>query len=371
MLMRFPVIAVLFFWPAHSFAQNLLLNGDFEEENICTEYKVNCAPEAWICNSDGFSNYFKDRNRAHSGEHFMAIEAGFTRKPFQRTYIRSRLLCGLWKDHRYRLEFYVRSRHPILDSIGVIFTPYDFLFGQKRLQNITPSLFIKPAKGAFVKDSVWQKVSMDYTARGDESFITIANFSRKDINGETNILMEKHFFVFLDDISLMPLDPRESLCPGWKTNKQNIYDQDERHEFLRQKIRQYKNDPPIVVIPSTSLSVIDTLVLPDVLFASGKAELQKSSYRMLDSFCRKLSGKKIDSIVVEGHTDNTGNLQGNEKLSLDRARAVETAIRQRLSSLSSAIITRGWADRKPLTDNSTPAGRQQNRRVEMFVYTRE
>ena len=29
-------------------AQNLLLNGDFEEENICSEYKVNCAPEAWL-----------------------------------------------------------------------------------------------------------------------------------------------------------------------------------------------------------------------------------------------------------------------------------------------------------------------------------
>ncbi|MEI9808652.1 MAG: hypothetical protein WDO16_12770 [Bacteroidota bacterium] len=39
----------------------MLANGDFEEENICTEYKVNCAPEAWIANKDGFSTYLKTR----------------------------------------------------------------------------------------------------------------------------------------------------------------------------------------------------------------------------------------------------------------------------------------------------------------------
>jgi outer membrane protein OmpA-like peptidoglycan-associated protein len=371
MFLRFFVIFLFLFCPAYSFGQNLLLNGDFEEENICTEYKVNCAPEAWICNSDGFNNYFRDDRRAHSGSHFMAIEAGFSFKPFQRTYIRSPLLCGLRKGHQYRLEFFVRSRHSILDSIGVIFTSFDFLFGQKRLQNLSPSLFIKSAKGSFVKDSTWQKVSIDYTAKGDESFITIANFSRKDINSETGIPMEKHFFVFLDDFSLMPLDPHEHLCAGWEANKQSIYDQDERHEYLRQLIRLHKDNPPLVVHPPTIISVIDTLVVPDVLFASGKADLQKQSYSMLDDFCKKLSGKKIDSIVVEGHTDNIGTLAMNEKLSLDRANAVQVAIRQRLTSLRSAIITRGWADRKPLADNSTAAGRQENRRVEMFVYTRE
>lgn len=357
--------------PGHSFSQDLLANGGFEEENICTEYKVNCSPEAWITNSDGFNNYFKDDGRAHSGNHYMAIEAGFSHKPYQRTYIRSRLLCGLRKGHQYRLEFYVRSRHSILDSIGVNFTSFDFLYGQKRLQNITPSLFIKTAKGAFSKDSAWQRVSMDYTAKGDEAFIAIANFSRKDINGETGIPMEKHFFVFLDDFSLTPLDPHETICPGWQENKQAIYDQDERHEYLRQKIRQNKDDPPKVVLPSTSFSVVDTLILPDVLFASGQADLQKPSYHMLDSFCRKLGGKKIDSIVIEGHTDNTGTPQGNEKLSLDRASGVQAAIRQRLPGLSSPVIVRGWADRKPLTDNTTPAGRQRNRRVELFVYIKD
>ena len=73
----------------HSQAQNLLANGGFEEENICSEYKINCAPEGWLVNDDVFFSYFKDQNRAHNGAHCMAIEAGHAIKPYKRTFIRS------------------------------------------------------------------------------------------------------------------------------------------------------------------------------------------------------------------------------------------------------------------------------------------
>src|SRR5262245_52023883 len=146
--------------PTSSFSQSLLANGGFEEENICLEYHVNCAPEAWISSGDAFANYFKMPSRAHAGVHCMAIEAGYSFKSFQRTFIRSRLLCGLRKNHQYKLEFYVKSQHDILDSIGVIFTPYDFLYGQRKLQYVTPSFFLRPVKGHFDGDSSWQKVSM-------------------------------------------------------------------------------------------------------------------------------------------------------------------------------------------------------------------
>lgn len=370
--MKFLFIFFLWLPPSFSFSQNLLANGSFEEENICLEYQVNCAPEAWISSADAFSNYFKDARRAYRGEHCMAIEAGFSGKSFQRTFIRSRLICGLRKDHQYKLEFYIKSSHDILDSIGVIFTPYDFLYGQKKLQNVTPSLFVKPVKGYFDKDSSWQKVSVNYTANGDEAFMAIANFARRDINGSTNILFEKHFFVFFDEISLWPVDRREGICNGWQKNKQDIYEQNERHEFLRQLIRQNKNDPPIVLIrPFTSLEVTDTLIVPDVLFATGKSELRNDGNLMLDSVCIKLRAKRIDSIVVEGHTDNTGTIQMNGQLSVDRAVSVESAIRQRLYLQGMIIITRGWGDRLPIADNNTVAGRQLNRRVELYIYTKE
>jgi outer membrane protein OmpA-like peptidoglycan-associated protein len=355
-----------------SFSQNLLMNGGFEEENICTEYGVNCAPEAWISNTDGFNNYFKDPRRAYKGEHCMAIVAGFSYKLFQRSFIRSKLVCGLRKGHQYRLEFYLKSPHPILDSIGVIFTSFDFLYGQTKLQNLTPSMFVKPVKGSFVKDSSWQKVSMVYTARGDEAFLSIANFSRRDVNGATNIYLEKHFFVFIDEVSLRPVDRREDICDGWQKNRQDIYDQNERHELLRQLVRQNKSNPPTVLVrPFTSLEITDTLIVPDLLFAVARSELRKDGYTMLDSVCYKLRSKKIDSVVVEGHTDNTGTIQFNEQLALDRAWSVEDAVRERLALPIGSIVTRGWADRKPVADNNTAAGRQLNRRVEIYIYMKE
>jgi outer membrane protein OmpA-like peptidoglycan-associated protein len=362
-------ILILFILPLPTLSQQLLVNGSFEEPNVCSEYQIKCAPEGWISSSDGFPNYFTDAKRAFDGDHFLAIEVGNRDKPFQRTFVRSRLLCGLRKGHKYLLEFQIRSRHPVLDSIGVIFTSFDFLFGQKRLQNLVPSLFVQPAKGSFSRDSSWQRVLMEYTAKGDESFIAIANFARKGLSGPTGIQMENHFFVFIDKISLTPMDRHEGLCADWQKNQQEIYAQDERHEWLRRDIREQKDNPPVVVIPTTRYVQVDTLVIPDVFFATAKADLKPTSKRMLDSVCRKLATRKIDSIVVEGHTDNTGTAAFNQQLSLDRAVAVETALWLRLPT-PLVSYTRAWADTKPIATNDTAEGRQRNRRVEIYVYTK-
>ncbi|MBL7743454.1 MAG: OmpA family protein [Chitinophagaceae bacterium] len=369
--MRYLPVVYFLLLPVEVFSQNLLANGDFEEENICTEYKVNCSPEAWVTNKDGFSTYINDPGSAYCGKRYLAIEVGHTTKNFQRTFYRTRMLCGLRKDHHYRLEFYIRSPYSVLDSMGVIFSPYDFLFSKKKLQNLIPTMFIRPANGSFAADSNWQKVSMDYVATGDESFMTIASFCRRDIKGEKPNAAGGHFFVFIDDISLTPQDVHEQLCKEAQGNKESIYEQDERHEFLRQKIRQNNDNPPAVVIPSTRMLIIDTLVLPDMLFASGRAELQKGSFKVLDDFFGKLAGKMIDSIVVEGHTDNTGTLSTNEKLSEERARSVRDVIKQEPGLSKLAIIIRGWADKRPVAANTTAAGRQRNRRVELFVYANE
>lgn len=364
-------LVLILLLPVSMSAQNLLLNGGFEEENICTEYHVNCAPEAWIYTVPSFIYYFKNPHIAHSGEHFVALIAANTNKPYYRTFVRSRLLCGLRKGNKYRLNFYIRSQHPIIDSFGVYFSSYDFLFEKTPYQQIKPSLYLADASPRLnKKDTLWQHVQMDYTAKGDEAFISIGNFRKGDLRYNTGIKLENNFFVYLDDISLLPVSAGEQLCPDWQKRKEDIYQEDERHYMLKRLITENK-DVPLVPekITTTTIQKIDTIIVPDVLFATAKADLQPRATNLLDSVVRILKNKIIDSVIIEGHTDIMGNYQSNKVLAESRALSVTYYLEPRLTR--TMIISRGWSSDRPVADNRTAEGRQLNRRVEIYLYIRE
>jgi outer membrane protein OmpA-like peptidoglycan-associated protein len=178
------------------------------------------------------------------------------------------------------------------------------------------------------------------------------------------------FLVFLDNISLVPLNPDERLCDNWQEVKQQIYDQNERHQYLA-GILKSRPASLRIGLQSTTVLISDTLILPDVLFATGKKDLNPSTFTILDSFCKSMTGKMIDSLVIEGHADNTGTDAINEQLSAGRAGATASYLGSCNPLSKIAIITRGWGRRRPIAPNDTPANRQRNRRVELRVYFRE
>lgn len=264
--MRF-VYLFLLLTPLQITAQNLLVNAGFEEENICTEYNINCAPEGWIYTVPSFNYYFKNPKLAHNGSHYVALIAAHSSKQFYRTFVRSKLLCGLRKGSTYRLQFFIKSHHPILDSIGVYLTSYDFLYEKNVYRKITPSLYLTDATQKPVKDTNWQQVTIEYKANGDEFFITVGYFARNDVKGPTGIRLENYFYVLFDDVSLVPTDPNEILCSNWQKTKEEIYEQNERHEFLDRLIK-YNRNKPVEYVKGTPTLVqkIDTMILPDILF---------------------------------------------------------------------------------------------------------
>lgn len=363
---------LVFIFPVTCFSQGLLLNGNFEVENICTEYRINCAPEAWTTNLDAFSNYFKDPNRSYEGSHCMGIQVGHAYKPYQRTFLRSRLLCGLREGSVYRLEFYIKSFHPVLDSMGVYFGDRDPLLERKPIHLLAPSLRLIDQGNKFVRDSSWQKATLDYTAKGGEAYITIANFAINDIKGPTGIEKENNYYVYIDKVSLTALNPNEHICGDWETTKEDIYSEDARHEFLLRLIQYRRTNPqqPVKATPTIILAA-DTVQLPDLLFATGKKELKPGSLAVLDSFCAKMNGKQIDSLVIEGHTDNIGSANSNETLSVDRASSVNEYLLRCAALFRKPVILRGKGSSQPIVGNETAEGRQKNRRVEMRVYFRE
>lgn len=371
-------LLLLGYQTAHS--QNLLVNGGFEEENICTEYSKNCAPEAWIATSL-FANYYFDATqkgavKAHAGTHYVGLTAGSLTMQGIRNFISARLLCGLRKGHQYKLEMFVRSPHPVLDSIGIYFSSQDYLYQKKYFKLITPQLWTANGLDTTIKDhTIWQKVQMLYTADGTEGYITIGNYKRVDYTGIHQAEYRNDYYFFLDDVSLAPVNANEKLCEQADSVRKEIYSQNERHSYLERKVYMYRNNPPPVkplpLTRQTKVQRIDTLVIPDIFFATASYELSPVSFHLLDSFASKLSPATIDSMVIEGHTDSIGKLAFNEILSMNRAVSVNSYLSRKVAGLAGKVTTRGYAYLKPVASNKTPKGRQLNRRVEIMLYRNE
>jgi outer membrane protein OmpA-like peptidoglycan-associated protein len=369
--MRRYLFFILLILPSACFSQNLLLNGDFEEENTCTEYKINCAPEAWVINNDAPEDeYIKEASKCFTGSHCMAIEAGHPVRPYHRTFIRTPVLCRLKKGNTYRLQLMIRSDHFLLDSMGVYFSPIDPLLERKPVHLLGPSVFFG-SSNRFENTTNWQKVTVEYKANGTETFVEIANFARSDTRNMHAGPSVKQFFVFVDNVSLIPLDPAEGLCTGWQNLKETVYEQNERHHYLRRMLSYRNSISAEPEEPSFTVAGIDSLVLSDVLFAIDSRELRPESHAVLDSFCNKISGKRIDSLVIEGHTDNTGAIEYNDQLSVGRAGAVAGYLRRCGSFSGASQSIRGWGSHRPIAPNNSPTNRQRNRRVNILVYFRE
>ncbi len=358
---------IMFLFPLFTSSQNLLMNEGFEDENICSEYEKNCAPEGWISTSLTADYYFDDKANAFRGRHFIGLQ--HTHKsggPNTASVIRSRLLCSLRKGKIYQLSFYIRSKHT-LDSLAIYFSRDDILLRRAGIKEI-PQLWIRDGMEEFRPGS-WQKINLRYEASGEEQYINIGDFRKNEYSFRAQPDLGTAYYYFLDEVSLLAADASEFICDNAVLAKEEAYDFNPRHKVLDRWRYSYRNEPPpLTPLKPTVISRIDTLVIPDVLFAVNSFELGADAHRVLDSFSAKFSTLQIDSLVVEGHTDSTGTIQLNQVLSVNRALSVGRYLQP---FVRTAIIARGWASQKPVADNRTSPGRQKNRRVEIYLYTRE
>ena len=105
-----------------------------------------------------------------------------------------------------------------------------------------------------------------------------------------------------------------------------------------------------------------------ILFATNKATLNANSKAALDQCATLLKNNADCDIAIYGHTDNTGSDAINNPLSVNRAKAVNTYLLGKGVSASQIRTVDGQGSTNPVADNSTAAGRQQNRRVEIYMY---
>ncbi len=108
------------------------------------------------------------------------------------------------------------------------------------------------------------------------------------------------------------------------------------------------------------------VTLGDVLFETGKYEIQGGNTSNLDKLAVFLNRYSDRTVSIEGHTDDVGDAQFNLGLSQNRANAVKDFL---VSSGidASRLSASGRGENSPIASNDNPTGRQQNRRVEVII----
>lgn len=103
-----------------------------------------------------------------------------------------------------------------------------------------------------------------------------------------------------------------------------------------------------------------------ILFATNSSALNQASRNSLTQFANSLKSNPDTDVHIYGHTDSTGGDNINIPLSNQRAGSVESFLSGQ--GISTARMTaEGFGSSQPVADNGTTAGRQQNRRVEIYI----
>ncbi|WP_350286623.1 OmpA family protein [uncultured Croceitalea sp.] len=104
-----------------------------------------------------------------------------------------------------------------------------------------------------------------------------------------------------------------------------------------------------------------------VLFETGKSELKPEGIAALKELAEGISVLKNGNVIVEGHTDDVGSAESNQRLSLARAKSVSGELRKLLPSSNFQWREKGLGESKPLVENKNDENRAKNRRVEVLV----
>ena len=137
-----------------------------------------------------------------------------------------------------------------------------------------------------------------------------------------------------------------------------------------------KNAQVESVTDANGLQAVKVTFDSGILFTTGSSTLSSTAKSSLTQFSNVLKNNADCDVAVQGYTDNAGwknstreqSIQKNLNLSQQRAQAVTNYLQSLGVSSSQIRSTMGYGEDHPVADNSTAAGREQNRRVEVYMY---
>lgn len=349
----------------NSSAQNLVLNGSFEERQGCPiDFNQSQLTNivSWKQPGQGTPDYFNSCSKAVGvpnnvfGKEAAATGqayAGFVNYTFNkknyREYLTSELSRPLNPGELVCIEISISSAdlcNFVTDGCGIVLSVNELK--QKGMACIemkatieNPHLYILDQKDG------WVKMGDVYRASGGERFITIGNFKS---DKATKILhstgtdkgMGDYSYLYLDDVVVKPVKTKEECSCENEVLQSLVY------------------DPPL------QLSQYDVIRLDDVLFDFDKFNLTDSARKDLDEVYVLLKKNKAMYLEVQGHTDSRGKDDYNMNLSKNRAEAVVGYLVKKGIDKSRLEI-KYFGATKPVSSNDSDEGRAKNRRVEFRV----
>ncbi|MBR0274856.1 MAG: OmpA family protein [Prevotella sp.] len=140
-----------------------------------------------------------------------------------------------------------------------------------------------------------------------------------------------------------------------------------------------KNAQVESVTDANGLQAVKVTFDSGILFTTGSSTLSNVAKQSLSNFANVLKTNTDCDVAIQGYTDNAGwknstaaqSAEKNQKLSLQRAQAVTAYLQSVGVSAAQIRSTEGFGEANPVADNSTSAGKAQNRRVEVYMYASE
>jgi OOP family OmpA-OmpF porin len=277
--------------------------------------------------NNGMGQAYMDEPYARTGQASIAFYLLNLEKPGYRMFLQNRLTEPLKKGRLYQVEFYVkRIKGSNLEVYQVgMYLSTDSIHQYQQVRLIRPQVEHDSPEPL---TNQWTKISGEYKANGGELYLVIGNFypqaetqyrvvHRQETEGHFNVA-----YYFIDDVSVNEV--AEVMKAG------------------------------------------QTITLQDILFEVESTELARQAHQGLAPLLSFLKGNPTSEILISGHTDNTGDEDFNQRLSLGRAMAVKTYLVSQ-GTEPKRIKTQGLGSTLPIVSNTTREMRSKNRRVEILI----
>jgi outer membrane protein OmpA-like peptidoglycan-associated protein len=332
--------------------KNLVPNGSFENYRK----KSGSIKQAIPWTQNGSVDFYQSpvgEDTCHiRGGYYSDCYIGLRFQKRYKEFAQVKLAEALHRGTVYDFEMHVRLAYwsnALLKSIGVLISKGGYHGqGDAVKANIVDSIC---KKGGFVNNYQWFTIKGKYKADGGEKYLTVGNFFPKVEKDLIRINIFKFGFreayYFIDEISLYKAKEAEEKVAV---------------EYVG-SIKPNEEDSVLTV--KKDIKVGEKVALKNIFFENGKYYLLPESYLELNKLAQYLIRNPHMQIQINGHSDNTGSRNKNQRLSELRAREVfEYLIKK---GVQNKMYFKGYGSSQPVASNDTDEGQQKNRRVEFEI----